>query len=88
MLSHSCFHRGHLDKLWANSGDTEAGKGRHSGLICLQILLAGANVRAVAAAKKLVYTGSCVLEEVDSWLKAIIESGLPVDHLLHAGQLT
>ena len=32
VLSHSCFHRGHLDKLWANSGDTEAGKGRHSGL--------------------------------------------------------
>ena len=32
VLSHSCFHRGRLDKLWANSGDTEAGKGRHSGL--------------------------------------------------------
>merc|ERR1719317_1158352 len=30
-----------------------------------QILLAGANVRAVAATKKLVYTGSCVLEEAN-----------------------
>ena len=51
-------------------------------------MLAGANVRAVAAAKKLVYTGSCVLEEVDNKLKAILILGLPVSHLLHAGQFS
>ena len=58
----------HLDKLWANSGDIEAGKGRHSELLsCLLPDFAGRSTgKAVVAVKKLVYAGPCVLEEFDN----------------------
>ena len=55
-----------VNTLLTNSGPTQVTSRLERVVIFFQILLAGATVKAVVAVKKLVYAGSCVLEEVDN----------------------